>query len=213
MNAFLSPLIQGFLIGAGLIISIGAQNAFVLKQGLKKNHVFATALFCSIADAFLIIIGAAGLGELISKNQTLLLIAKWGGATFLFWYGLRAFRAMLQPESLETSQAHERSSHSLQRCLLTLAALTFLNPHVYLDTVLLLGTIAAQFELGQRTFFAMGAIIASFCWFFCLCYGARLLAPLLKSHRSWKVIDLLTGCIMWAIALSLIFSHKLSSGG
>jgi L-lysine exporter family protein LysE/ArgO len=204
MENLFPPLIKGFFIGASLIIGIGAQNAFVLKQGLKKSHVFATALFCFLSDTLLIILGAAGLGELISKNHTLLMIAKWGGATFLFWYGLRAFLAMRHSESLQTNQADNRPGRSLKKCLLTLATLTFLNPHVYLDTVLLLGTIAAQFELKQRAFFTGGAILASLCWFFGLSYGARLLTPLLKSQRSWKVIDLMTGCIMWAIGLSLL---------
>ena len=201
------PLIDGFLTGAGLIVAIGAQNAFVLKQGLKKNHVFATALFCAVADALLIALGVGGLGEILTSNRVLLAIAKWGGAAFLYWYGFRAFRSMFRSESLQAQSAHEPASHSLKKTFLTLAALTFLNPHVYLDTVVLLGSIGAQFEGGERPFFALGAMLASLTWFFGLCYGAQFLAPFLKNKNSWKAIDLIVGCIMWAIASSLLATH------
>lgn len=204
MDAIYLPFLKGFFTGAGLIIAIGAQNAFVLKQGLTKNHVFAIALFCTLSDALLIALGVSGLGVLLTSNQVLLIIAKWGGAAFLFWYGFRSFRSMFHSESLRTQ--HASASHSLKKILLTLAALTFFNPHVYLDTVVLLGTLGAQFEKVPRSFFALGAIVASTVWFFALSYGARLLAPLLRSQRSWKVIDCLIGCIMWTIALSLLIA-------
>ncbi|MBS0651778.1 MAG: amino acid transporter [Verrucomicrobia bacterium] len=203
MTAYLA-LLKGFLTGAGLIIGIGAQNAFVLKQGLKKNHVFATALFCSVSDVLLIAIGIGGLGEILTHNATLFFIAKWGGAAFLFWYGFRAFRSVFHSESLQASQSHEPASHSLKKTLLILAALTFLNPHVYLDTIVILGSIGSQFEDHLRLYFAIGVVIASFGWFFGLCYGARLLSPVLKKPSSWKVIDGIVGCMMWAIALSLL---------
>jgi L-lysine exporter family protein LysE/ArgO len=199
MENFYLPLLKGFFTGAGLIIAIGAQNAFVLKQGLKKNHVFATALFCSVADALLIGLGVGGLGEVLTSSPTLLFVAKWGGAAFLFWYGFRAFRSIFRKESLQAQNVHEPSSHSLKKLLL--------NPHVYLDTVVLLGSIGSQFEASMRPFFAIGAIIASFIWFFTLCYGSRLLAPLLKNQNSWKVIDFFVGCVMWWIAISLLLSH------
>lgn len=159
-------LIKGFLTGAALIIAIGAQNAFVLKQGLKKNHVFATALFCSLADSLLITIGIGGLGEVLTENKTLYWIAKWGGVAFLFWYGLRSFRAIFHKQVLDASQADRPSSHSLKKTLLTLAAFTFLNPHVYLDTVVILGSIGSQFEGTLRLYFGLGVIISSFTWFF-----------------------------------------------
>lgn len=206
MTAYL-VLLKGFLTGAGLIIGIGAQNAFVLKQGLKKNHVFATALFCSLSDILLIAIGIGGLGEILTQNKVLFFIAKWGGAAFLFWYGFRSFRSVFHSESPQASQSHEPSSHSLKKTLLVLAALTFLNPHVYLDTIVILGSIGSQFEDPVRPYFAIGVIIASFAWFFGLCYGARFLSPILKKTSSWKVIDCIVGCMMWAIALSLILSQ------
>lgn len=198
------PFLKGFFTGAGLIIAIGAQNAFVLKEGLKKNHVFATALFCSVADALLIALGVGGLGEIITSSSVLLMIAKWGGAIFLFWYGFRAFRSIFRSESLQAQNSKEHISHSLKKTLLTLAALTFLNPHVYLDTVVLLGTIGSQFESDKRPLFAIGAMCSSFIWFFALSYGARLLSPLLKNPTSWKIVDGFVGCIMWAIACSLL---------
>ena len=205
MESSYLPFLKGFFTGAGLIIGIGAQNAFVLKQGLKKNHVFVTALFCTLADMLLIGLGVGGLADIFTLNWILLFIAKWGGAAFLFWWGFRAFRSMFKSESLQAQNAHEPSSHSLKKTLLILAALSFLNPHVYLDAVILLGSIGAQFEKIERPFFAIGAMVASVCWFFGLCYGARFLAPLMKSQKSWKIIDFITGCIMWGIALSILF--------
>lgn len=204
MESIYFPFFKGFFTGAGLIIAIGAQNAFVLKQGLKKNHVFATALFCFLSDALLICLGVGGLGEIITTSPILLFIAKWGGAAFLFWFGYRAFRSMFHKESLKAENAAEPSSHSLKKTLITLAALTFLNPHVYLDTVVLLGSIGSQFELSRRAYFAIGAITSSCIWFFSLSYGARLLSPLLKNPTSWKIVDGIVGCIMWAIAVSLL---------
>ncbi|HSX12600.1 MAG TPA: LysE/ArgO family amino acid transporter [Rhabdochlamydiaceae bacterium] len=200
-------LLQGFFTGAGLIIAIGAQNAFVLRQGLMKNQVFITALFCTLADAALIVVGVAGLGKIMTTNPILLLVAKWGGALFLFWYGLRSFRAIFRSESLHPEKVKGPVRPSLKTTLLTLAALTFLNPHVYLDTVVLLGSIGSQFESNERPFFALGAMFASLVWFFGLCYGARLLAPFFESPKAWKVLDFGIGCIMWGIALSLLLFH------
>lgn len=202
-TAYLFPFLEGCGTGASLIIAIGAQNAFVLKQGILKNHVFATALFCAITDALLITIGVAGFGELLTLNPILLVIAKWGGAAFLFYYGLRAFWSVFSDHSLKINQK-EPALPSLKETILILCALSFLNPHVYLDTVVLLGTIGSQFESVSRVFFTLGAIFASFTWFFGVCYGARYLAPLFSKPASWKVLDFLIGCIMWGIALSLV---------
>lgn len=198
------PLLQGCITGAGLIIAIGAQNAFVLKQGLLKNQVFVTALFCALADALLIALGVGGVGRILASNYELLFIAKWGGAAFLLWYGYRSFRSVFRSKNLKASGS---DTPNLKETLLTLAALTFLNPHVYLDTVVLLGSIGAQFPSDERPFFAIGAMIASFVWFFGLCYGARLLAPLFEKPVAWKILDFGVGCVMWAIAISLLFSN------
>ncbi len=194
--------IEGFLTSAGLIIAIGAQNAFVLKQGLMRNQVFITALFCFVIDSFFIALGVGGFGFLVASNQILLSIAKWGGATFLFWYGIRSFRAVFRSESLRIDKS--RSKPGLKETLIILSAVSFLNPHVYLDTVFLIGSIGSQFDISERPYFAFGAILASLIWFFSLAYGARLLAPLFQKPKAWQVLDFIIGCIMWAIAASLL---------
>lgn len=197
-----APFVEGCGTGAGLIIAIGAQNAFVLKQGIMKNHVFVTALICSLIDAFLICAGVGGFGVILTSNLLLLSIARWGGAAFLFYYGFRSFRAVFKSESLKINVGPERPN--LRMTLTTVLALSLLNPHVYLDTVVLLGSIGAQFPPAERLYFALGAMLASFVWFFGMGYGARYLAPLFQKPLSWKILDFVIGCIMWAIALSLV---------
>lgn len=203
MEAFcVAPFIEGCGTGAGLIIAIGAQNAFVLKQGILKNHILITVLVCSIIDALLICVGVGGFGAILTSNLLLLTIARWGGAAFLIYYGFRSFRAVFKSESLKLESGQKRPD--LKTTLGTVLALSLLNPHVYLDTVVLLGSIGAQFPPSERLFFALGAMLASFIWFFGLGYGAAYLAPLFKKPIAWKILDFLIGCVMWAIALSLI---------
>lgn len=198
----LAPFVEGCGTGAGLIIAIGAQNAFVLKQGILKNYVFITVLMCALIDALLISIGVGGFGAILTTNKWLLVFARWGGSLFLFYYGFRSFRAVFKTESLKFDAAPERPD--LKMTIGTILALSLLNPHVYLDTVVLLGSIGAQFPVSERIFFAFGAMLASFVWFFALGYGARYLGPLFQRPLSWKVLDFLIGCMMWAIALSLL---------
>lgn len=203
MNEFcVEPFVEGCGTGAGLIIAIGAQNAFVLKQGILKNYVFITALICTIIDALLIAVGVAGFGSLLTSNLLLLTVARWGGAVFLFYYSFRSFRAIFKSESLVLDGRPERPD--LKMSIGTILALSLLNPHVYLDTVVLLGSISAQFPLYERMFFALGAMLASLIWFFSMGYGARYLAPLFHKPVAWKILDFFIGCVMWAIALSLI---------
>jgi len=203
MNEFCAaPFLEGCGTGAGLIIAIGAQNAFVLKQGLLKNHVFATAIVCSLIDAALIALGVGGFGAILTSNLFLLSAARWGGAAFLFYYGFRSFRAVFKAESLRLDGSRDRPD--LKMTLVTALVLSLLNPHVYLDTVVLLGSIGAQFPASERLFFALGAMLSSFIWFFTMGYGARYLAPLFQKPVAWKVLDFLIGCIMWGIALSLL---------
>lgn len=203
MDGFcVAPFMEGCGTGAGLIIAIGAQNAFVLKQGIMKNHVFATVLICAIVDAVLIGIGVGGFGTILTTNWLLLTLARWGGALFLLYYGFRSFRAVFKSEFLKFEGTPE--CPDLKMTLGTVVALSILNPHVYLDTVVLLGSIGAQFPPPERLFFALGAILASFIWFFSLGYGSRYLAPLFQKPFAWKILDFLVGCIMWAIALSLL---------
>jgi L-lysine exporter family protein LysE/ArgO len=205
-----SALIQGFATCAALIIAIGAQNAFVLRQGIKREHVFVVALMCSLSDALLVSLGVAGLGALVQKTPALLYVARYGGAAFLIVYGAMAARRAWQPSAAslvvdESREATPESSRtSLRKAVLACLAFTYLNPHCYLDTVVLMGAISAQFEGDAKWLFAIGAISASFVWFFSLAYGARLLAPLFKKPVAWRVLDGVIAVVMWAIAIMLI---------
>ncbi len=197
----MDALLFGFSLGLSLILAIGAQNAFVLKQGLRGEHVFLVCLICALSDAILILVGVSGFHLLLASFPSLVAVARYGGAAFLFVYGLVSFvnafkvKQGLQPSTLRGDSAWQVA--------LTCLAFTWLNPHVYLDTVVLLGSISTQFD-EQATAFAAGAMSASFVFFFSLGYGARILRPLFAEARAWRVLDFLIGCIMWGIALRLI---------
>ncbi len=193
--------VSGFLLGATLIIAIGAQNAFILRQGLKREHVFILCLICSLADALLIAAGVAGLGTLIKQAPVLLSFITLGGALFLFVYGLMAFKRAWSPDVLTAGGG---PALPLKAAVSTVLAFTFLNPHVYLDTVVLLGGLSARYDGADRLAYAIGACVSSFAWFFSLGYGARLLAPLFARPNSWRVLDTLIGLIMWALAARLL---------
>jgi len=191
---------SGFLLSLSLIIAIGAQNVFVIQRGLQGSHIFAVCLFCALSDAILITIGVGGFGKVVGSVHWMTPALLIAGATFLIVYGaLAAWRAF-------TSQSHlklnRQNGASLRATLATCFALTWLNPHVYLDTVVLLGTVSTQYE--NRVAFAGGAIIASFAFFFPLGYGARSLAPLLSKPIAWKVIDIIVAVIMWSLAIRLL---------
>jgi L-lysine exporter family protein LysE/ArgO len=193
-------MVSGFLLSLSLILAIGAQNAFILRQGLKRQHVFAVCLFCGFSDALLIASGVAGFGSLAEAVPWFERAMRYGGAAFLIWYGWRnAVSAWRGGASMDMSGAAEQS---LPKIIATLAALTWLNPHVYLDTVVLIGSIAAQYD--DRLAFGIGATSASFVFFFSLGYGARLLAPFFRRPRAWQVLDALIAVTMWAIALGLL---------
>jgi L-lysine exporter family protein LysE/ArgO len=200
----ISRFIEGFATGAGLIVAIGVQNAFVLKQGLLRRHLLVVALFCALSDAVLIALGVGGFGTLLAQNEILILVAKWGGAAFLFWCGFKSFRAVFKNEAMKIEM--DGQSISVKATLISLAMFTFLNPHVYLDTCVLLGTISSQFTNEGRLFFGLGAVASSFVWFFSLTFGAQLLLPLFQKPISWKILDFLIGCIMWTIAVLLLVS-------
>ena len=197
----LMPFSHGFGLAGGLIVAIGAQNAFVLSQGVKRNHHLTVALICALSDLVLILAGVAGVGALVSQNQMLLSLAAWGGAGFLFWYGLQSLRSALKGGRLE---AEGDAAGSLRSVVLATLAVTYLNPHVYLDTVVLLGSISAQFAGQARFFFAAGAACASFVWFFGLSLGGRVLAPLFRRVWAWRVLDGLVCLTMWFLAFSLL---------
>ncbi len=206
MNIFPgSVLLQGFGLGASLIIAIGAQNAFVLRQGLKRKYVFLTASICTLCDIILIALGIAGLGTLISTNPMLTQIATWGGAIFLFYYGFRSFRSALKTNTLE-AESTTLQPLRVRDTVVTLLAISLLNPHVYLDTVVLVGSIGAHYPANQRLFFALGAMSASFIWFFGLAYGAAWLTPLFRKPIAWRILDALVGCVMWSIAGTLLWA-------
>jgi len=199
----LTAFFQGLGTGAGLIIAIGAQNAFVLSQGVRRNHFLTVPLICSLCDTLLIVAGVSGFGTIVASHPALSRGAALGGAIFLFAYGLKAFRSALRSSGLTTGDFVQ---HSRGRVILATLAVTLLNPHVYIDTVILLGGISGRFSGSGRYLFGFGAMTASFLWFFALSLGGRLLAPLLSRPLTWKILDSLVGLVMWAISASLACS-------
>jgi L-lysine exporter family protein LysE/ArgO len=195
------PFVQGFATSAALIVAIGAQNAFVLRQGLKREHVLAVVLVCALSDALLITLGVAGVGALVQASPLMMGVARWGGALFLAAYGLMAARRALASESMALPAA---APMSLRAALATCLAFTYLNPHCWLDTVVLLGSIASQEPDGARAVFGAGAASASAVWFFALGYGARVLAPLFERPAAWRVLDGAIALVMGTIAVALL---------
>lgn len=200
----LGPFLQGAGVGAGLIIAIGAQNAFVLSQGVRRSYPLLIALICWWCDCVLILAGMAGLGKAVSTHPQWMRLAAWGGAAFLLVYGFRSMQAALAGGRLETGGP---SVITARAAVLTTLAVTLLNPHVYLDTVVLLGSLSGQFAGAGRYAFAAGAITASFVWFFSLSLGARLLAPLFRRPAAWRVLDGLVCLTMWGIAALLVYQN------
>jgi L-lysine exporter family protein LysE/ArgO len=199
----ITPAIKGYLVCISLIVAIGPQNAFVLRQGLRKQHVLLTVLICSSTDAILIAAGVLGFGAIIASHPLLLILAKWFGAAFLFFYGLKSFYSAWKNEYLDIqSAAQARSTREIVSVLLVVG---LLNPHAYLDTMVLIGTIGAQFVLAKRYLFAIGAWLASITWFFFLGFGAGFLAAFFKKPLAWKILDIIIAFIMIFIAVSLIY--------
>lgn len=196
----LLPFLRGLGLGASLIIAIGAQNAFVLRQGLRREQAVLVAAICAACDAALISAGALGLGSLIARSLLITRLTSLGGALFLLYYGLRAFRNARHPGILEMSAA----ALPRRSVVASTLSVSLLNPHVYLDTVVLVGGLAAQYADLPRLFFTLGAISASCVWFFSLALGAARLTPLFRRPRAWQVLDCLVGVVMWIIAISLL---------
>ena len=196
-----SAAFTGATLGLTLIVAIGAQNAFVLRQGLRREHVGAIVAFCALADALLMLAGVAGLAQLLGQRPLLAFWLTVGGASFLLLYGLRALWRAARPGTLHAAQG--QASITLVQALAQAAAFTLLNPHVYLDTVLLVGSVGAQ--MGQaRWWFASGAALSSLLWFSALGYGARWLAPVFARPRAWQVLDGLIGVVMLGLAGMLV---------
>lgn len=203
----LAAAVNGFVLGATLIIAIGAQNAFILRQGLMRSHVFILCLICAASDALLIAVGVAGLGTLIAGQPQLITFVAIGGAIFLLTYAGLALRRAMRPSAM-LAQAPAGAPMPRAAAIGTCLAFTFLNPHVYLDTVVLLGSLAARFEGPARAAFGGGAMAASFAWFFSLGYGARLLAPLFARPGAWRILDLVIAAIMVALAIGLLVGPR-----
>lgn len=196
--------LAGFVTGFSLILAIGAQNAFVLRQGLARRYVFTVCAICAISDALLIAAGVAGAAAIIHQVSWLEDAMRYGGAAFLIWYGWRSFRSAQSPGTLA---AAERGAGSWGEAVAICLAFTWLNPHVYIDTVALIGSISADYPAyGPKLSFAIGAVSSSFFFFFSLGYGARLLTPIFARPAAWRVLDVVVGLMMWGIAALLLFA-------
>lgn len=196
----MSIVLAGFITGLSLIVAIGAQNAYVLRLGLTRTHVGLAVAICAISDAVLIVAGTAGVGAIVEASPTALTIVSWVGALYLGTYAVLAFRRALRTEVLMPS---EQTAPSRRAVLLAVVAFTWLNPHVYLDTVLLLGSIGSQYG-ADRWWFALGAATASVVWFTGLGFGARAAARLMSRPVTWRVLDIVIGVVMTMIAVSLV---------
>lgn len=199
----MAVFLAGFALSFSLILAIGAQNAFVLRQGLRREHVGLCVAVCAISDAILIAVGVVAFGWLSQVMPLLGPVMRFGGAAFLLVYGALAFRAAWR--GAEVLQTEGRARTDPWKIVATLLALTWLNPHVYLDTVILIGSIAAQYG-EQRYVFGAGGVLASATFFVMLGYGARLLAPFFAKPAAWRVLDVLVGATMWAIAAGLVLN-------
>ncbi|MBO1902764.1 amino acid transporter [Leucobacter weissii] len=196
------PALLGLGTGLSLIVAIGAQNAFVLRQGIRRQHVLPVVLICGLTDALLEVLGVAGIGLVVERAPTLIEAIRWGGVLFLLWYAWGAVRRAMRPEALAAAQGSEAS---LKRTVLACLALTYLNPHVYLDTMVLMGSIGnAQGDPG-RWWFALGGALASLGWFALLGYGARGLTRFFATPRSWQILEWCVAAIMVVIAARLAF--------
>lgn len=201
----LSPLIAGLLTGLGLIVAIGAQNAFVLRQGLLRSHVGPVVAVCALSDVVLILAGVTGIGVLLERAEWLIPAARWFGAAFLTWYGVTSLRQALRSKALDAGNGGPVQD-TRRSAVLRAVALTWLNPHVYLDTVLLLGSVGATHGTGGRWWFALGACAGSILWFSGLGFGAHRAAPFVTRPSAWTAIDVLTGMTMLAVAASLVLA-------
>ena len=203
MNSF-NAFFSGFSLGLSLILAIGVQNAFVLKQGIKKQHVFLVCIICALSDAVLIFVGVSGFGYVVERYQVIKTAALWGGFVFLSIYGLRSLYSAFSASHALTADGEE--THGAVKTALLTLAFTWLNPHVYLDTALLLGSVSTKF--GERAgLFGVGAMCASFAFFFLLGYGARFLAPLFKKPAAWKILEFFDGVTMITLGAMLVIGE------
>jgi len=191
--------VPGFFTGLSLIVAIGAQNAFVIRQGLARQYVLLVVVICTLSDIALIALGAGGLGRIVQSNASFLEVIRWFGVAYLTWFGIKTLRSVFKKEVLTTS---EYSSVSIGKIVRTTLALTWLNPHVYLDTVILLGTVSNQFK-ENRWIFSAGAMLASTLWFAAIGFGAQSAARFMSRPIFWKILDGVIATIMFSIAILL----------
>tara|TARA_B100001996_G_scaffold377365_1_gene359885 strand:- start:721 stop:1335 length:615 start_codon:yes stop_codon:yes gene_type:complete len=196
-----SPGIEGFALSMGLILAIGPQNIFVVRQGLLRSHIFVVCLICSLSDALLIIVGVLGLGSILANIEGADFLISVAAALFIASYGVMRIRSSMNPVGMSIS---DEKAQGLSSTILTLLAFTFLNPHVYLDTVILIGGASSRYSVDDRYMFAIGAALASFLFFFALGYGARRLSSVLDKPDAWKFIDRGIACVMFGIAGSIM---------
>lgn len=194
--------LNGLALSAGLIIAVGAQNAFLLNRALRNQHQYSVALFCSLTDASLISLGIFGMGSLVQAQPDLLFWIAWAGVVFLFVYGALAFKSAAGAHSMDIDSSN--SDYSLTKALAVAASVSLLNPHLYLDIMVLLGGISSQYLGSEKLWFGFGAVSASFMWFFGLAWGAKWLMPVFRNPLAWRVLDGLIGIMMWGIAAGLI---------
>ena len=194
--------LKGVGLGAGLIVAIGSQNAHVLRMGLRGQHVGLTVLMCIVFEILLVAIGVAGVGAAVERNPLLLAAARWGGAVFLAWYGLRAWRSAFGSHALD-AMPHTAAMTS-REAITTVLAVTLLNPHVYLDTVVLLGAVGGQQGEHGKWWFALGAMSAASIWFLLLGFGARLLSPWFAKPPAWRLLDVAIGAVMLSLSATLM---------
>lgn len=197
----LEVYLEGMLLSAGLIIAIGAQNAYVLKQGIQNNHVFVVATVCFLCDFILMSLGILGVGTFVAKNQLLQLLLAGGGMLYILWFALQSFLSIRHPQRLELKNTE--SAGTIKMVIVGALAITLLNPHVYLDTVVIIGGIAGTLETEHKPIFLMGVLTSSAIWFYGLAYGARKLAPLFRKPITWQVVNFLIGSMMLFIAYQL----------
>ena len=202
-DLMLNIYLQGLAIGLSLCVAIGAQNAFVLKQGLKQQYVFWICLVCAISDSILITLGVTGFSSVVKSHPQIIDLAKYFGILFLIFYGAQHFSQAFKGQS--SLNLAEPSENSLWKIILICLAFTWLNPHVYLDTVVLIGAISTQYE-STKLYFALGAISASWLFFYALGYGARFLLPVFQNAKAWQVLDVVIAFVMWGIAFSIFNS-------
>ncbi|EHD20036.1 MULTISPECIES: arginine exporter ArgO [Brenneria] len=197
----LAVYLQGFILGAAMILPLGPQNAFVMNQGIRRQYHLMIALLCSLSDVALICAGVFGGSALLSQSSLLMGVVTWSGVAFLLWYGWGAFKTAFSKDLARVGSVVMKQSRG--RIMATLLAVTWLNPHVYLDTFVVLGSLGNQFADGARGWFALGTITASFLWFFALALLAAWLAPWLNTPRAQRAINLFVGVVMWGIACQL----------